>query len=89
MGMAARAKVGAPGRGPAALLVLARPLLGPCPASAQKLREMHFVNQPVNDILLALGEISGRSIVPDETVSGTASFHFADTDFETALQVFL
>ncbi len=69
----------------AAVLVLLAP---PC-ISAQKLKEMQFVNQPVTDILLALGQISGRSIVPDETVTGSASFYFAETDFETALQLFL
>jgi general secretion pathway protein D len=58
-------------------------------ASAQQIKEMQFVNQPVNDILLALGEVSGKSIIPDETVGGTASYHFAATDFDTALQVFL
>ena len=33
--------------------------------------------------------MAGRSIVPDETVSGNASYYFATTDFETALEVFL
>jgi type II secretory pathway component GspD/PulD (secretin) len=56
---------------------------------AQQIKEMQFVNQPINDILLALGEVSGKSIIPDETVGGTASYHFATTDFDTALQVFL
>lgn len=56
---------------------------------AQQIKEMQFVNQPVHDILLALGQVSGRSIIPDETVGGTASYHFAATDFDTALQVFL
>jgi general secretion pathway protein D len=67
------------------------PLLAFCcfSASAQQIKEMQFVNQPVNDILLALGEVSGKSIIPDETVGGTASYHFAATDFDTALQVFL
>jgi type II secretory pathway component GspD/PulD (secretin) len=58
-------------------------------AFAQQIKEMQFVNQPVNDILLALGEVSGKSIIPDETVGGTASYHFTATDFDTALQVFL
>jgi type II secretory pathway component GspD/PulD (secretin) len=69
----------------ASLLLLA----GALPAPAQQIKEMQFVNQPVNDILLALGEVSGKSIIPDETVGGTASYHFAATDFDTALQVFL
>lgn len=55
----------------------------------QQIKEMRFTNQPITDILLALGEISGNSIVPDETVKGGASYYFAETNFETALQVFL
>ena len=50
---------------------------------------MQFVNQPITDILLALAEVSGTSIIPDDTVSGSASYFFAAMDFETALRVFL
>ena len=74
---------------PRAWLLLVLLAAGSLPAPAQQIKEMQFVNQPVNDILLALGEISGKSIIPDETVGGTASYHFAATDFDTALQVFL
>jgi len=56
---------------------------------AQRIKEIEFKNQAVADILLALGEMGGRSIVPDETVSGNASYYFNETDFETALSVFL
>jgi len=56
---------------------------------AQQIREMEFKNQAIVDILLALAEMSGRSIVPDETVSGNASYYFSETDFETALKIFL
>jgi general secretion pathway protein D len=59
------------------------------PLSGQQIKEMQFVNQPVTDILLALGEVAGKSIVPDETVSGSASYRFSQTDFDTALQSFL
>ena len=65
------------------LLSLGSPLFG------QQIKEMQFVNQPVTDILLALGEVSGKSLVPDETVSGSASYRFSQTDFDTALQSFL
>ena len=62
-------------------------------AAAQEARglikEMRFENQPITDILLALGEVSGTSMVPDDTVSGQASYYFAETEFETALQLFL
>ena len=33
--------------------------------------------------------MAGRSIVPDETVSGNASYYFTSMDFETALGIFL
>jgi type II secretory pathway component GspD/PulD (secretin) len=56
---------------------------------AQQIKEMEFKNQAITDILLALGEVSGKSIVPDETVTGTASYYFTETDFETALKIFL
>jgi general secretion pathway protein D len=57
--------------------------------SAQQVKELEFRDQPIVDILVALGGMSGRSIVPDETVSGNASYYFASTDFDTALGVFL
>lgn len=56
---------------------------------AQQIKELQFKNQPIADILLALGEIAGKSIVPDESVSGSASYYFTQMDFETALQTFL
>ena len=58
-------------------------------AGAQQIRAMEFRNQAVVDILLALAEMSGTSIVPDETVTGSASYYFSETDFETALKIFL
>ena len=57
--------------------------------SSQDISELTFQNQPIVDILLVLARASGETIVPDETVSGRASYYFDDTDFETALRVFL
>ncbi len=71
----------------AAVLVLL--VLGCMPLAAQQIKEMQFANQPITDILLALAEASRKSIIPDETVTGTASYFFSETDFDTALQVFL
>ena len=62
-------------------------LIGLLPA--QQIKEMEFKNQAIVDILLALAEMSGKSIVPDETVTGNASYYFNETDFETALKIFL
>jgi type II secretory pathway component GspD/PulD (secretin) len=50
---------------------------------------MDFREQSVIDILMALAEVSNTSIIPDETVGGTASFHFTDADFEESLALFL
>lgn len=50
---------------------------------------MDFRNQSITDILMALAEASGTSIIPDQTVTGTASFYFSDSDFEEALSLFL
>ena len=56
---------------------------------AQTIREMEFKNQPITDILLALAQMAGRSIVPDETVAGNASYYFSQTDLDAALTLFL
>jgi len=57
--------------------------------SGVRLKQMEFHNQSITDILLALGSATGLSIVPDETVSGTASFYFSEGDFEQSLELFL
>ena len=56
---------------------------------AERIKKLEFRNQPVSDILLALAQVSGASIVADETVSGNASFYFADQEFDEALASFL
>jgi type II secretory pathway component GspD/PulD (secretin) len=50
---------------------------------------MDFRNQQITDILMALAEVSGTSIIADETVEGIASFHFTDSEFEASLGIFL
>jgi type II secretory pathway component GspD/PulD (secretin) len=56
---------------------------------AQQIKSMDFRNQNITDILMVLAEVSGTSILPDETVSGTASFHFSDSNLMEALEAFL
>ncbi len=73
----------------AAAIALAMLLGAVGSAAAQQISELEFRDQPITDILIALGGMAGRSIVPDETVSGNASYYFATTDFDTALGVFL
>lgn len=53
------------------------------------LDSLTFRDQPITDILLVLAEIGEVSIIPDETVTGTASYYFDSLNFDTALAVFL
>ncbi len=59
------------------------------PLSAQFIESMEFQDKPITDILLALAEVSGKSIIADETVQGRASYYFSRVDFDMALKVFL
>jgi type II secretory pathway component GspD/PulD (secretin) len=56
---------------------------------AQQMKSMDFRNRHIRDILMALAEISGTSIIADETVEGMATFHFSDSEFEESLGIFL
>ncbi|MDR1239712.1 MAG: hypothetical protein LBK27_06335 [Treponema sp.] len=49
---------------------------------------MDFRNQNIADILMVLADAGGQSIIVDETVIGTATFHFSDSAFEEALYRF-
>lgn len=53
------------------------------------MKSIEFRDQSIRDILLTLGELNDVSIVPDETVTGKASYIFSSMDFKQALQVFL
>jgi hypothetical protein len=54
----------------------------------QRMKSMDFRNQQITDILMALAEVSGTSIIAGETVDGIASFHFTDSEFEDSLKNF-
>ncbi|MDR2965505.1 MAG: hypothetical protein LBU88_06995 [Treponema sp.] len=51
----------------------------------QAIRAMQFRNQNIADILMVLADAGRQSIIVDETVMGTATFHFSDSEFEEAL----
>ena len=55
----------------------------------QQIKEIEFEDQEITDILVALAQMGGISIIPDETVKGRVSYHFFETDFDTALNTFL
>jgi type II secretory pathway component GspD/PulD (secretin) len=63
-------------------------LAGLVPAQGQTIRSMDFRNQNITDILMVLAEVGKQSIIVDETVLGTATFHFSDSSFEDALYRF-
>lgn len=56
---------------------------------AQTMKSIEFRDQNIRDILLTLGELNDVSIVPDDTVTGKASYVFSNMEFKQALQVFL
>lgn len=56
--------------------------------NAQTIQSMEFQRQEMSDILLALAESSGTSILPDETVTGKVSFYFSESSLKDALDVF-
>lgn len=55
---------------------------------SQTIQSMEFQRQEMSDILLALGEASGITILPDDTVSGKVSFYFSSSTLMEALEVF-
>jgi type II secretory pathway component GspD/PulD (secretin) len=58
-------------------------------ANGQSLKSMDFRNQSIIDILMVLAGEAGVSILPDETVTGSASFYFSDATFDEVLNLFL
>lgn len=50
--------------------------------------EMEFREQPIREILLVLASATGRSIVPDQTVDGRASYFFSRIPLQAALESF-
>jgi len=70
------------------LLLLGLINLSRLPADTKK-NNFQFIDQKYGDILYALSSWSGIPIVADETVTGTASFQFAGTEFEKAFDSFL
>lgn len=55
---------------------------------AQMISKMDFRNQSIADILMVLADMGKKSIVIDETVTGTATFYFGESSFEEALRRF-
>jgi type II secretory pathway component GspD/PulD (secretin) len=68
------------------LLILFLVSLG---AFAEPIKTLEFHDQDVQDILLTFGSLNKISIVPDETVTGRASYVFANMEFDQALKTFL
>lgn len=56
---------------------------------AQNVDGFEFINRDISEILYSISMIQGIPIVPDDTVTGTANFRFAGTNFESAFDSFL
>lgn len=50
---------------------------------------LEFNNKPVTDVLLVLADLSGKNIIPDESVTGICSYYFTTEDISEALNLFL
>lgn len=66
------------------LLILAAGLSFP-----QEISELEFQNQRLSDILAVLADVANVSVIPDATVTGTASYYFSETNFDDAFRNFL
>ena len=55
---------------------------------SQTIQSMEFQRQEISDILLALAESTGTSILPDETITGNVSFYFSESSLKDALDIF-
>lgn len=49
---------------------------------------MDFRNQKISDIIYSVADVCGKSVIIDETITGSATFRFEDSDFESALERF-
>lgn len=56
---------------------------------SQEVPQMEFQNQKITDILVVLADLGKCSIIPDETVKGTATYYFQKAHFAQALENFL
>lgn len=57
--------------------------------SAEEIKQMEFINQPITDILFTLAQSTGTSIITDDTVDGRGSYFFSNTTLDIALEHFL
>ncbi len=70
------------------ILLIFSPVYSQSKDEEQNLITLDFRNQKVTDIIMSLSELCGKSVSMDETVKGTATFHFENVSFDTALQSF-
>jgi hypothetical protein len=59
------------------------------PLYGQRQKQIDFKAQPVADILSGLGRLMNKSVVVDETITGTSSLFMIDADPEIAFRTFL
>jgi len=71
------------------IIILIFIIITAAPLHAQRIRKIDFRNQKITDILMALADMGERSIIVDDTVTGTATFYFSDSEFEDALYQFI
>ena len=55
----------------------------------QPITGIEFRNQSLQDIVASLAQLAGKTIITDQTVNGSRTFFFSNTDFETAFELVL
>lgn len=70
------------------LFLLPVPGAFPIQESPPEIVEMEFRDQPIREILLVLAAATGRTIIPDRTVTGRASYFFSSIPLPAALEAF-
>lgn len=73
----------------ALLLLLNLGLATPILAQETNRYDFQFANKPIADILRSIGSISGRTVMPDETVTGVGSYFLSSASFDEAMELIL
>lgn len=56
---------------------------------SQEKQVLEFNNKPIVDVLTVLADLSGKNIIPDESVTGLCSYYFTTDNMDEALELFL
>lgn len=50
---------------------------------------LEFNNKPIRDVLMVLGDLSNKNLIPDDSINGICSYYFTTENIGEALSLFL